>query len=174
TCVLQIRGRVSCWGTLGMPPPPGFEGGAALEQPTLVPLAPATAVHSDGFNSCARLPDGTEQCWSVGLTPSELLDWSGVLTPDNLCAAFADGAARCRGVGALAGVETIPPALPFRGIHAVRQLASGAAHVCAVHSDGRVTCAGQNESGQLGDGTLLSRQTAQPALGLEQVSAVAA
>lgn len=38
------------------------------------------------------------------------------------------------------------------GLDSVRQVAVGSHYACALHTDGRVRCWGQNESGLLGSG----------------------
>ncbi len=60
------------------------------------------------------------------------------------------------------------------GISGARSVATGLFHVCALTSDGGVTCLGKNDQGQLGDGTKTDRSTASsiPQLtGMTQVGA---
>ncbi|MEZ4265586.1 MAG: fibronectin type III domain-containing protein [Myxococcota bacterium] len=60
------------------------------------------------------------------------------------------------------------------GDQAIRAVAVGGAHACAVMARGTVRCWGENSWGQLGDGTKVLREVAAPVLGLERVRAVAA
>ena len=46
-------------------------------------------------------------------------------------------------------------------------LATGGGHTCAVETDGSAVCWGDNSSGQLGDGTLLTKNTPVPVNGLD-------
>ena len=56
-------------------------------------------------------------------------------------------------VGAAALVGVLTGCNPLTGI---QQVATGGAHACALHTDGTVTCWGDNSEGQLGDGTFVS------------------
>lgn len=48
------------------------------------------------------------------------------------------------------------------GLQGVTALTAGNDHVCALVADGRILCWGANHSGELGDGTLTSRETPAP------------
>jgi len=54
------------------------------------------------------------------------------------------------------------------------EVASGEVHACGLEAAGTVACWGGNESGQLGDGTLLARAVASPVAGLAEVVHIAA
>jgi alpha-tubulin suppressor-like RCC1 family protein len=60
------------------------------------------------------------------------------------------------------------------GAPKARAIAAGAGHTCAVSSEGRVACWGNNADGQLGDGTRLSRTSPVYVNGLEKIEAIAA
>ena len=53
-------------------------------------------------------------------------------------------------------------------------VAAGARHTCAIFSDATVRCWGANESGQLGDGTVDSKNKPVPVAGLTSVDAIVA
>ncbi len=53
-------------------------------------------------------------------------------------------------------------------------LATGSNHTCVVHDNGIVTCWGDNEFGQLGDGTTLDRTAPTPVVGIDNAIAVSA
>jgi len=55
----------------------------------------------------------------------------------------------------------------------VTAIATGHAHACALRDDGSVWCWGDNRSGQLGDGTVMGRAFAAPAM-IEGVTSIAA
>lgn len=63
---------------------------------------------------------------------------------------------------------------PLEGLPRVRAMAAGRAHLLLVGEDGRVYALGENEEGQLGDGTQEGRLEARPVPGLEGVVAVGA
>jgi alpha-tubulin suppressor-like RCC1 family protein len=56
----------------------------------------------------------------------------------------------------------------------VSRLATGAAHACAILNDGTVRCWGNNTSGQVGDGTTITRSSPINVVGLADIEAVAA
>lgn len=53
-------------------------------------------------------------------------------------------------------------------------LATGSNHTCVVHDNGIVTCWGDNEFGQLGDGTTLDRSAPTPVVGVDTAIAISA
>ncbi len=59
--------------------------------------------------------------------------------------------------------RTRPSGAPaeIAGLGGVTAIAAGAAHSCALRSDGSVWCWGGNQSGQLGDGVVLQLSTPQ-------------
>ena len=80
------------------------------------------------------------------------------------CARMATGASYCWGRnvwGELGDGTTVdrPAAVPIADIQDLKWLYASAsgAHTCAVSLDNRIYCWGHNESGQLGDGTRVSR-----------------
>jgi alpha-tubulin suppressor-like RCC1 family protein len=50
------------------------------------------------------------------------------------------------------GTALVPTAVP--GVAGAVEVRTGGAHVCARFADARVTCWGQNDRGQLGNGTI--------------------
>ena len=60
-----------------------------------------------------------------------------------------------------------------KGLNGVRAIAAGASHTIALKSDGTVWAWGYNESGQLGDGTIIDSTTPVQVNGLEEVVAIA-
>ena len=93
----------------------------------------ATAIAAGGAHTCALLPSGEVECWG----------W-------NESGQLGDGTA--------SGPETCPRAcsatpVPVSGISTATAIAAGREHTCALLSSGEVECWGENEYGQLGDGT---------------------
>ena len=75
--------------------------------------------------------------------------------------------------------EPTPKVVAVRGadgkvLRRVVAVSGGANHSLALHADGTVSAWGQNESGQLGDGTTSPRPQAIPVTGLRNIIAVAA
>ena len=81
------------------------------------------------------------------------------------CAMFNDGTAKCWGLnfgGPLGDGTTTNRSTPVSVIGlggTVVAVDSGYNHTCAVMSDGAVRCWGQNNFGELGDGTTTNRTT---------------
>jgi len=88
----------------------------------------------------------------------DAIDMAG--TSNNTCALLSDGTVRCVGgntrgeSGALTSGDVFPPAagLTPTGLVALARGSQGS-HQCGVRDDGRAVCWGNNDDGQLGDGT---------------------
>lgn len=101
-----------------------------------------------GSHSCAIKGDGTLRCWGS--------DFLGQL---------GDGADL-----------SMPPGYPVTvaGLDGVSQVTAGSRHTCALKGDATVWCWGYNADGQIGDGTLTTRDApvqVKPLSGVLQVSA---
>ncbi|HJL49758.1 MAG TPA: MopE-related protein, partial [Polyangiaceae bacterium LLY-WYZ-15_(1-7)] len=129
TCAIDGMGRVFCWGAnaSGQVSPPA---GADVLVPRLVSGLEGVFVEvaAGGFSTCARRVDGRVFCW---------------------------GENEHGEIGAGADPETMPQLPPTQvvGITNAVQLAGGYWNHCARLADGSVRCWGQNESGELGQGT---------------------
>ncbi|MDH5491930.1 MAG: MopE-related protein, partial [Myxococcales bacterium] len=128
SCALQASGSVQCWGQNGN----GQLGdGGTLN--SLVPvvvsgLADAVQVSAGGTHACARRLGGEIVCWGSG-SQGELGD-GGVID------------------------RSIPAPVTLPGSIAI-DISAGRQHSCAVLDTGSIHCWGQNNVGQLGDGTQL-------------------
>jgi alpha-tubulin suppressor-like RCC1 family protein len=85
---------------------------------------------------------------------------------NHACALLADGTMRCWGsnVYGQLGDPSTPPSgssapVAVSGVTTVAAVTAGAYHTCALLVDGTLRCWGQNDLGQLGDGTLTSSST---------------
>ncbi len=127
TCAVTRLGGVKCWGDNSY-----FGLGDGTRDPTSSPVDViglqdrVTDVSAGSFYTCALMAGGAVKCWGYGL--------NGQL-----------------GIG----IETVSdgPVL-VSGLSAkVRAITAGPRHACALTSAGDVLCWGNNEFGQLGDGT---------------------
>jgi alpha-tubulin suppressor-like RCC1 family protein len=126
SCAVLQDGRVHCWGANGSG---GLGDGTTTNSLTPVAAAGITGaaeVSAGGFHTCARFPDGTLQCWGRNNTGQ-----------------LGDPALR---------IEQSPRPVRVAGITATAVTAGGF-HTCALPGDGTVWCWGQNDLGQLGNGT---------------------
>jgi alpha-tubulin suppressor-like RCC1 family protein len=149
-CALARGGGVLCWGR-------NLEGqlgdGSLDDRPVPVPvlaapggapLADVRALAAGSTHTCAVVGDGGEvRCWG-----------------DNLRGQLGDDAPDVRASPAPVQGQR---GTPLRGAKAV---ALGAGHSCAL-LDGGAVCWGQNDDGQLGDGTIASRARPAPVLAAE-------
>lgn len=131
TCAATLNGNVFCWGFNE----DGQLGNGTVELSTLpvevLDLYKEVAKVSAGMShSCALTYDGHVKCWG-----------------DNTYGQVGDGSTYRQ----LTPVETIG----LGGV--VSQLAAGGFHTCVKLSDGSGECWGNNQAGQLGDGTTFMR-----------------
>lgn len=150
TCALTVRGGVLCWGD---------NSSGQLGDGTKVPHLAPTAVTglsigvqelaAGAMHTCALTTGGGVYCWGS--------NGFGQLGT----AVFAD--------------ESLFPT-PVAGFTGgVQAIAANASHTCALTKDGAVFCWGDNEAGQLGDGTDTNRLAPVPVAGLNHgVQAIAA
>ncbi len=144
---------------------------------TATGVGAATAVDLGAFYSCALLQDGTVRCWgdnSTGelgdgtttnaSTPVAVAGIGGAATVTaggfHTCVRFPDGTIQCWGrnnAGQLGDPATTafqsPTPVRVAGLTATAVTAGGF-HTCALLGDGTVSCWGQNDLGQLGNGTV--------------------
>ncbi|MDB4955639.1 MAG: regulator of chromosome condensation [Myxococcales bacterium] len=148
TCVVQNDGSVWCWGRnqygeLGVATP----GGSRV--PVRAAFSDAIAVTGAMQSTCGIKSDGTVWCWgrvisdTLNYTPTQIIGVSNVTqlaaSEGDLCALSADHTASCL---------TSPTTAMQVATDVVKVTTS-----CALHSDGTVTCWGDNSYGELGDGT---------------------
>lgn len=124
--VMANTGELACWGTVGAVQPPSAT-------PVIIPLpGPARDVAGSLFVTCATVGGtgaaaGTAWCWGTNYQRGLVGD------------------------GSTMGTVTSPVQLSFDA--GVVRLSGGWYHHCALLTDGRVYCWGENGRGQLGDGT---------------------
>ena len=161
-------------------------------------LTDVIQVSAGTANSMALRSDGTVWVWGDAfygelgngtrsqtpqLTPLQVPGLTGVAqiaagsTFD--LALMADHTVRAWGDNGLGELGTADPGprlsdvpVPVRGLTGVRQISAGAGHGLALLTDGTLRAWGENESGQLGDGTMTHRHTPVTVLDLAGVEYV--
>lgn len=179
-CAVFNEGSVQCWGSdeygqLGDGPLPEDEG--TVRPPQVAALPPVRQVAGCGHHSCAVTQAGMVYCWGRNEagqlgdgtledrpSPIRVAGIEQVIAVaagyQHTCALAQDGAVSCWGgneSGQLGdGTNTNHPTpLRLRDLPAMSLIeAHGAVfHTCAKAHSGSVWCWGNNEAGQLGDGT---------------------
>ena len=149
SCALRQSGTIFCWGDdqfggLGN----GQEErlGFSSVPVQVLGITDATAV-SIGYASCALHQNGTISCWG-----------------DNYFGQLGDGQ----------GGEDRFSLTPVKvvGISDATAIATSVNSSCAVHQNGKISCWGLNELGQLGNGTAISSSVPVQVLGITDATAV--
>jgi len=191
TCaIVELLDTAYCWGDnesseIARPP-----AGNDLLVPTLIEgLGTARAIAVGHSHICAITLGGQARCWGGGAYgvdgpyPPYLGRIPRVRLTDSItagmrygCAVTASERARCWGsnwrfvLGDGLGTGEIDDirmrGSNVRNLPSPAQIAAGATHTCAVDTRGRARCWGQNDEGQLGDGTTTNRRTAVAVSGL--------
>ena len=184
-CIRFSDGTVRCWGynasgQAGVPNP----GGDWPRRPTVVAdIHDAIQVSLGYDHSCVLLPEGTARCWGgndlaqrgngdIGFYggDTDATDVVGLDTISQLsrgmCALLKDGTVYCWGDPYPHEITVTPAKVP--GLAGATAVAAGGGS-CAILQDKTVQCWGYNNTGQLGDGTTISRKTPTPVAGLEDI-----
>jgi alpha-tubulin suppressor-like RCC1 family protein len=201
TCAMTAAGGVKCWGNNSA----GLLGDGTTDQRlTAVDVVGLTsgvaAVSAGSFaHTCALTTAGGVKCWgnnNVGqlgdgttterLTPVDVVGLtSGVVAIDvgeaHTCALTTVGGVKCWGqnfaghLGDGTTTERLTPVDVAGLTSGVVAVSAGQFHTCAVTTTGGIKCWGNNNSGQLGDGTTIEQLTAVDVSGLTSgVAAVSA
>ncbi|MGB7539443.1 MAG: hypothetical protein WBM17_12965 [Anaerolineales bacterium] len=125
TLALTGGGAVKCWGSGYMCDGSTVNKSAPVDKPELT--GGVAAVSAGGMHACALMEGGGVKCWGENNF--------GQLGNDTR----TDSSAPVDVAGLSSGVMAV---------------AAGGSHTCALMEGGGVKCWGQNDSGQLGDGTL--------------------
>ncbi len=200
TCALTTAGGVKCWGRNSE----GQLGdGTIADKATAVDvagLASGVASLSAGSgHTCALTKTGGVKCWGHNYTgqlgdgttadkatPADVVGLaSGVAAisagGNHTCALTTDGGAKCWGanyVGQLGdstwGNRLVPVDVAGLGSK-VASLSAGFDHTCALTTAGGVKCWGDNDYGQLGNGTIADKSMPVDVVGLASgVAAISA
>jgi alpha-tubulin suppressor-like RCC1 family protein len=193
TCAIVPGGSAKCWGS-GLFGQLGNGGNASSNTPVDVSgltnnvkaitggayhtcwLTGDGGVQCAGFNGNGQLGDGTT-AWSntpidvIGLTRGVSKIAAGA-SAYHTCAVTSSGGLKCWGQGSCgqlgdsAGVDRSTPVDVFTLTRNVLVSSAGERHTCALMFHGGVKCWGFNDTGQLGDTTIVTRKTAVDVFGL--------
>jgi len=142
TIVVRRDGSVWFWG-IGLLIQDGGESPIHVPRP-FAALTNVTRLAAIQSNACARIGDGTVQCWG-----------------SNRDGQVGNGSTR---------PVPVPTAVP--GLTDVAEVRLGEEHACARLTSGIVQCWGGNEEGQLGDGTTVSHRVPRPVHGVVGATAL--
>lgn len=190
SCALMTSGALKCWGSM-----PGNGTGSSLSPVSVTGLSSGVkSVSAGGTFTCALTTVGGVRCWgagSLGQLGDGLLTGSSVpVTPTGLstgiaaisvgaqhaCALTTSAGVKCWGwnnygeTGDQSGATTTAQPIDVTGLPTnIVAISVGGYHSCVVTSSGQAWCWGENQVGQLGDGTTVDRSTPSPVLGLSGV-----
>jgi alpha-tubulin suppressor-like RCC1 family protein len=162
TCVVVgSDSHVECWGekfsASGNTVPPNLQLTPTPVKDALgANLAGVASVAVGAMHACALMMDNSVRCWGDN-GDGEIGDGTGGLEPNGF-REFPTDVVQSGG-GKLTGVK---------------QIALGWDHSCALMSDTTVQCWGDNDQGELGDGTAIDRYYPTPVPYISQVTALSA
>lgn len=177
TCAQTTAGGVKCWGQGG-----DLGDGTDIDRLTPVNViglsSRVIAVTAGMFHACVFLQSGGVQCWGGSWlgdgtgggssVPVNVIQLAGSVVDvsagmGHTCVLISGGGVQCWGFnddGQFGNGTTTDSFVPVNatGLQgAWKAIAAGEMHTCALAESGTVMCWGNNEWGQLGDGTTISR-----------------
>jgi alpha-tubulin suppressor-like RCC1 family protein len=197
-CGLTSGGAAYCWGHNWT-----GQLGDGSDDDRMVPVPVAgglvfVQIAAGHNHTCGLTSSGAAYCWGAntygqlgdGSTETRLLPepvgggllFSGLVTGgEHTCGLTIGGVAYCwgndpygqLGTGGTGGGTSVLPAA-VSGALVFTDLAAGSSYTCGLLGDGSAYCWGANFSGQLGDGTLVSRSLPTPVAGGLSFSSLAA
>lgn len=189
-CVDSVCSVDLCAGVTCDSPPPCHEPGWCSEGVCQYPVVPgcggAVAIATGFESTCAIGPDAGVWCWGIfspalgdghthaSSTPVRVLTSGPTVQLTTNCALEVGGIVECWGLnnrGEVGDGTFTPRPAPVRvsfdaGVVRLSKNFCAGEHRCAVLSGGQVQCWGNNEQGQLGDGTTVTRRVPTPVSGL--------
>ena len=202
SCAVLSNHTVKCWGD-GREGALGNESTVSSATPVEVKgITNAVAVTVADDDACAVLETGEVKCWGsnnddnlgdgkthkeqeysdVPVTVSGITTASGVAASfEHVCAVLTSGKVECWGDNEFGDLgdghsfeETATP-VAVTGISTATQITAGVFFSCAVIAEGDVDCWGDNETGELGNGSTVDESsTPVPVSGLTGISGIAA
>lgn len=144
-CVLASDSNAYCWGR-GSDGQIGNGSTSNRSVPTAVSRTGALnglslrKVSAGGFNSCAVASNGQAYCWG-----------------DNSAGQIGDGTSTMRSSPVAVRVSGVLSGKQITSVNPSAEFGTGGAHACAIDSNYAMYCWGDNDDGQLGDGTKTNR-----------------
>lgn len=177
-CVVTSVGSVMCWGgnDQGQVGPVGT---SSRSTPFVAVPSGIVEVAAAYDHTCVLSEDGGVSCWG-GLVSALPVPVAGLSSGVRMiaggarhtCALLDEGGVRCWGWNPLGGLgdgHTFESDVPVDVVGLppdVVSITAGGETSCAMTEGGRVFCWGNNQSGQLGDGTVVSRAAPIEVMGL--------
>lgn len=174
TCGRSAEGAVHCWGENST----GRVGdGSSVNRDVPVPVASVerfASVEAGAPASWALNGAGQAFGWGQELATSPVAvagpePYVSITTRWHTCALTAAGLAYCWGTAPAAfgspGSEPVSEPTVAMGEATIRQITTGGYFTCAIHDDGTAWCAGNNPSGELGNGSTDFSSVPTPVLG---------
>ena len=154
SCALRADGTISCWGYNssgqlgnGQSGDDWYDRSADSAVPVEVAgIKDATAITAGYEHSCALHQDGTISCWGEN-DYGQLGNGQSGDTGESSDPIYEDGDISYFPIE----IESSLP-VKVKGITNATAIAIGGEHSCALHEDGTISCWGNNEEGQLGNG----------------------
>jgi len=179
TCAVLSNGAAKCWGFNSNGQIGNTTPGIDRTYPVAVSglSSGVTAISAGGFHSCALLSTGAVKCWgyngngqlgdgsttnsSIPVAVSGLSSGVTAISTgySHTCALLSTGAVKCWGDNLKGGIgdgSTTNSSIPVAVLglsSGVTAISTGGRHTCALLSTGAVKCWGNNDNGQLGDGS---------------------
>ena len=131
-CAIRVGGTARCWGQGGSGQLGNGSTGDRGSSVAVQTLDNAVAISAGTNHACALRANGTVHCWG-------------------------DNSSGQLGNNSLSRRTSPVAATGIAGDIGARAIASHSGYVCALRGNGTVSCWGNNATGQLGDGTTVSR-----------------
>ncbi len=181
SCALTSGGGVKCWGSNSSG---NLGDGTSVNSSAPVDVVGLSSGVTAVTANCALTSAGGVKCWGYpyGLTPVDVFaPGSGIVAVTHACALTSAGGVKCWGFndrGQIGDGTTVnrPTPVDVVGLTSgVTAVSAWGGHGCALLSAGGVKCWGENEFGQVGDGTTVDRTAPVAVAGLSSgVAAISA
>jgi len=175
TCTILENASLQCWGSNAASKLGSGSGGSTPTASDLGSGRTAVATAIGFYNSCAILDDGSVKCWGQGnggSSGSTMSIGTGRIAVtitagfDHACAILDNASLLCWGGNSngqlgdgTTTTSTSPVSVDLGTGRTAAAVAAGHRHTCAILDNASLVCWGQNNNGQLGDGTTTDSTT---------------